>query len=105
VFTSNGTALVWRGDGETLLVEAWGENSLRVRSRMMGDVLEQDFALLPAPAARATIDIEGDRAVIRNGKIRAVLTTESTQEGTATSMSAGVRSSSPTRAGACCSRS
>ena len=81
MFTSNGTALVWRGDGETLLVEAWGENSLRVRSRMMGDVLEQDFALLPAPAARATIDIEGDRAVIRNGKIRAVLTTESTHEG------------------------
>ena len=81
VFTSNGSSLVWRGDGETLVVEAWGNNSLRVRSRMMGDVLEQGFALLPATAASAAIDIVGDRAVIQNGKIRAILTSESTHQG------------------------
>ena len=81
VFTSNVRALVWRGDGETLVVEAWGDNSLRVRSRMMGDVLEQGFALLPASTASAAIDIDGDRAVIQNGKIRAILTGESTHEG------------------------
>src|SRR5674476_1624575 len=81
MFTSNASALVWRGDGEALVVEAWGDNSLRVRSRMMGEVLEQGLALLPASAASAAIDIDGDRAVIQNGKIRAILTSESTHEG------------------------
>ena len=32
-------AVVWRGDGETLVVQAWGESSLRVRSNPAGEVL------------------------------------------------------------------
>lgn len=34
-FKENG-ALVWRGNGETLVLEPWGPDSLRLRSRMMG---------------------------------------------------------------------
>ena len=31
--------LVWRGNGEVLVLEPWGRNSLRVRSRMKGEVI------------------------------------------------------------------
>lgn len=31
-FTIDGNALIWTGDGETLRVEPWGENSVRVRA-------------------------------------------------------------------------
>lgn len=57
-FRVDGGALVWRGDGETLRVEAWGADSVRVRAVMTGDVRETGWALLdpaasggPAPVA------------------------------------------------------
>lgn len=42
--------VIWRGDGETLYVQAWGPDSLRVRSVLMGEIHESDFSL-QAPAA------------------------------------------------------
>ena len=73
-FKENG-ALVWRGNGETLVLEPWGPDSLRLRSRMMGDILDDDFALLPNPPAHGPvqIEVEDQRASITNGKIRAEL--------------------------------
>jgi alpha-D-xyloside xylohydrolase len=73
VFRRDGNALVWRGDGETLRVEAWGANSLRVRGRRMGEILDTDYALLPADGGPAEIEVDGDVAVVRNGGIEAVL--------------------------------
>jgi len=73
MFELEGSAVVWRGNGETLRVEAWGANSLRVRSRMMGDILDTDYALLPATDNDVDILVDGDVAVVRNGKIHAVL--------------------------------
>ncbi|WP_083259543.1 glycoside hydrolase family 31 protein [Cellulosimicrobium cellulans] len=43
----DGTRLVWRGDGETLVVEPWGRDSVRVRATLMGDVVDTEHALLP----------------------------------------------------------
>ncbi|KAA8820209.1 glycoside hydrolase family 31 protein [Bifidobacterium vespertilionis] len=43
----NGTAIEWTGDGEYVRVEAWGPNSVRVRSRLMQRPLDTDWALLP----------------------------------------------------------
>ena len=60
-------------DGEKLMLEPWGVNSLRVRSRMMGEILDSDFALLPAKTQPVQIDINEHEAVIANGKIKAVL--------------------------------
>ena len=77
VFEIDGSVLVWRGDGETLVVEPWGANSVRVRAAVMSDVLDTDFALLPQPATGATIDVEGDVARLTNGDLTAVMTATS----------------------------
>ena len=46
-FTADKGKLIFENNGETLQIEAWGENSLRIRSRMMGEILDTDYALLP----------------------------------------------------------
>ncbi len=66
-------ALTWRGDGETLVVQAWGADSLRVRATRAGRVLDTDFALLPQPACQPRITVDGATATITNGRITAVL--------------------------------
>ncbi|WP_068786340.1 glycoside hydrolase family 31 protein [Paenibacillus phocaensis] len=73
LFERQGNRLIWRGNGETLYLEPWGQDSLRVRSAMMGEVLDTDFALLEPESREAEIVIEGHEASIRNGKIQAVL--------------------------------
>lgn len=72
-FRIEGTGLRWRGGGETMLVEPWGADSVRVRAAL-GEVVDTDWALLPpAPTPEASIDIDGDLAVVRNGAIRVEL--------------------------------
>jgi alpha-D-xyloside xylohydrolase len=78
VFQVDGGSLVWRGNGETLRIQAWGPNSLRVRSRLMGDILDTDYALLPLAegagnSVEGSIHIDGNVAVVRNGKLHAVV--------------------------------
>ena len=34
-FEQHGQQLVWRNHGETLVVEPWGEDSIRVRAALM----------------------------------------------------------------------
>ena len=71
-FERDGDGLLWRNGGETLLIAPWGEDSLRVRSTMQGDVLDTRFALLePEPSGDVEIGIEDERAYIRNGAITA----------------------------------
>lgn len=76
LFTVDGTTLRWRGGGETLVVEPWGRDSVRVRSAL-GDVVDADWALLvPDPSAHAgtTITVDGATATLTNGAIRVVAT-------------------------------
>ena len=73
MFVTDGVSITWRGSGETLRVEGWGLNSLRVRARMMGEILDTEYALLHPAAAHCEIEVDGDAATIRNGKIDAVL--------------------------------
>ncbi|MDR3598390.1 TIM-barrel domain-containing protein [Clostridium sp.] len=68
--------LIFENNGETLQIEAWGENSLRVRSRMMGEIIDTDYALLPNSSdvkAKIEIDKETQTATIENGKITAII--------------------------------
>jgi alpha-D-xyloside xylohydrolase len=76
VFYTEGNALVCRMNGEIIRVEPWGSNSLRVRARMMGDVLDTDYALLEQAESTPVIMIDKDTASIRNGRICAVLREE-----------------------------
>jgi alpha-D-xyloside xylohydrolase len=73
MFEVNGDGVVWRGDGETLDVRAWGPHSLRVRSRLMGELLDTDYALLPPQPAAVDVTLDADVAVVRNGRIEVVL--------------------------------
>ena len=43
-------ALLFRRLGETLRIEPWGRDSLRVRSTMESEILDQDWALTEVPA-------------------------------------------------------
>ena len=37
-FDWNGTQVTWRNHGETVVLEPWGPDSLRVRAVLMGEV-------------------------------------------------------------------
>jgi len=66
-------SVTWRGDGETLVVQAWGKDALRVRSTRAGEVRDTDFALLEPEAAPVAIEVDGDTATLVNGAVTAVL--------------------------------
>ena len=77
--------LIRRCDKELLVIEPWGENSLRVRATQRSGFLEREelSALLPrtreqeqADAARVCIAEENGRTVVENGKIRCEVTPE-----------------------------
>jgi len=73
-FDVEGHALVWKGGGETIVVEPWGADSLRVRATRAGEIVDADFALLPPPTAEAGIAVGPDgTARISSGKIVATL--------------------------------
>ncbi len=75
-FKIEGNKLIRKFDGETLVVEGYGKDSIRVRSRMMESVIDTDFSLLPQENNESSIVIEGDKATVTNGKIKAVVTVE-----------------------------
>lgn len=66
--------ICYKNAGETLTIVPWGENSLRIRSAMMNEPVDTDYALLPPKACQAQITISENHAEIVNGKLRAVLT-------------------------------
>ena len=73
-FEQKGDALCYRYEAERLIIEPWGENSLRVRASKMPEMPEDDWALLP-PERPGTpvIEVREDGGTITNGKITAVL--------------------------------
>ncbi|MCH9274863.1 glycoside hydrolase family 31 protein [Bifidobacterium amazonense] len=67
----DGAAIEWNCDGEYVRVDAWGANSVRVRSRLMQPVVDADWALL-APAAdlpKPQIALGETAAALVNGGI------------------------------------
>ncbi len=65
--------LVYRFDGETLVIEPWGKNSLRVRSRIFGEPEDTRYALLEPEPVQPVIRVGETEASLTNGKITAVL--------------------------------
>lgn len=73
-FERKGDALCYRYDVERLILEPWGDNSLRVRASKLAEMPEEDWALLPAPESKSVeIRISDMSAEIQNGKITAVI--------------------------------
>lgn len=76
-FSTRPDGVLWRGDGETLLVQAWGPDALRVRATRAGEIVDTDFALLePVPSAPTVVlgaDGDVETAVVTCGRISAHL--------------------------------
>src|SRR5690606_2045881 len=74
---ADGTRLEWRGGGETLVVEPWGPDAVRVRATLMGDVVDSEHALLPReqvpPAPDARVELRADGATLVTGALRVEL--------------------------------
>lgn len=75
MFERDGDRLIFRYDAETLWIEPWGDNSLRVRSTKKPEMPDRDWALLPVSCeSEVSVEITDEQASIRNGKVQAVIT-------------------------------
>jgi len=75
-FESCSDGVKWRGDGEVLYVQAWGQDSLRVRSTRAGEIVDTDYALLTPVPTQPAVKVDGRTATVRNGRITATLTAD-----------------------------
>lgn len=74
LFLQQGNRLIWTNHGETVVLEPWLANSIRVRSAMMHDVYDTEYALLPLEEEQQCIITINEReATLTNGKIKAVI--------------------------------
>ena len=70
-FTRQENGIVFRANGETVVVSPWGRDSLRVRAVQMADVRDDRFALLEPcqDDHEVEITLDDERAVLQNGRI------------------------------------
>lgn len=68
------SALYYRFDAETMKIEPWGANSLRVRSIKQSNFPEADWALTEPAGGTADIVIGEEEAKITNGDLTATVT-------------------------------
>ena len=77
VFNRQGDALIWARDDETLRIEPWGRDSLRVRATVAAAIRDDlPGALLEPAPSQPIIEIGETQAVIRNGGIEARLSAD-----------------------------
>ncbi len=56
---------------ETLVIEAYGPDCIRVRATRLGRVSDESWTLLPPADAEAQVSSDGGRAEIKNGRVSA----------------------------------
>ena len=73
-FEKQRNALIFRQDGETVRVEPWQKDSLRVRGTLLSEIEEGSIALLDPEPVEAEIELVDElKATIKNGKIQAAI--------------------------------
>lgn len=70
-FYTEENALIVHSGHETLRIEPWGQDSLRVRATLNPELEPGDWILTRPEVARADIDLEGPVARITNGHLQA----------------------------------
>lgn len=81
MFIRKDQALVVKHAGETLRIEAWGKDSLRIRSTMYPSFSEHDWALTQTPKdTDFAIEMNENEAVVRNGRISAKVNPQGVME-------------------------
>jgi len=73
--------LVYKSDRETLVIEPWGRDGLRVRVTPLSEIIDRQWALTEPVDAQATIEISDTEATIRNGNVSARIRDIYTQNG------------------------
>ena len=71
MFNKEGSKLAYTYDAETLWIEPWGKDSLRVRATKLSEMSGGDWALIKQDEVHCEIEISQDFAKISNGKITA----------------------------------
>lgn len=67
-FLKKNNTLIAKHNGETLRIEAWGENSLRVRAVMDPEIYDENWALSePIKIFRADVEIAEEKHWVGNG--------------------------------------
>lgn len=67
-----GKRIYWEGEGEVMWLEPYGADSLRFRASKSLHIREDlNWTLLPPGKDSARIEVSAEKAVLRNGKIRA----------------------------------
>ena len=73
-FLKKNNTLIAKHNGETLRIEAWGENSLRVRAVMDPEIYDENWALSePIKIFRADVEITEEKHWVGNGSWDTVL--------------------------------
>jgi len=73
MFSAKKNALIYRYDNETVQVEAWGENALRVRVTSNANFTDFDWALQIPPETVPIISLNEKDATIKNGGLTATI--------------------------------
>ena len=66
-----GSRLIFRYDAETVIIEPWGENALRIRATKCASFPEENWALTEAVSACKDVSIDDKEGYIQNGRIKA----------------------------------
>lgn len=74
-------SLIYCYNGETLRIEPWGANSLRVRAVPLGKIIDTEYALLLPIEQKAEILVQQTHATITNGKITARIELDADKNG------------------------
>nr|MCR5222621.1 DUF4968 domain-containing protein [Lachnospiraceae bacterium] len=61
--------LTYRYDAETLYIESWGENAVRVRATKCAQMPEENWALSIPQSPCGTVKCDENGGVLENGKI------------------------------------
>lgn len=76
-FRQENQRLIWESNHETLLLEAWGRDSLRVRATVNRQVRDDLFSvLLPQPTGETRITLDEQGARITNGALTASISAQ-----------------------------
>lgn len=78
IFSVKGSKIILVNDGEILWLEPFGSDCLRFRSTKGNRIIEEDWNLIPQEECIVHIKVEGNKASMTNGKIKAEIFADGT---------------------------
>lgn len=78
IFEKSGNKLIAKSKRETIVIEPYGEDTLRFRFTQTKEIIDQNWTLLPQKEVSSEMEITKEKATIRNGKIKAEILSDGT---------------------------